>query len=443
ARVLSALDPHARWDPRRAADLDSTRCAAVPRAVRRRRAAGAEHALRRAAQARGTGAGVRDRARVRGSRPRGAGPGRQHLLRRRAAPAAAAGRPAHPGRDGVRLLRCRSRALRRRHVRLDRSRRADRGEAARAPVALRRHGPVLLRQHGARNRARPHTVGAGRARDHRREQRVSQGRHAARRHAGSGHRLARHGDARIAAAGVDLCGGGGAAAGPEDRRGGRSGVSHGIHRRGRGGAAGGALAGQPVRRLSAGDDPRRELPARGTARVKVLPTASPGVVIVEPRVFEDGRGLFFESYHAARYAEAGLPERFVQDNHSRSAPGTLRGLHYQLSQPQGKLVRVVAGSVFDVAVDIRRGSPTFARWVGVELSAANKRQLFIPPGFAHGFCVPSEASEIAYKCTEYYVSDDERGVAWNDPTIAIAWPLASPPLLSDKDKAFPRLDYAD
>ena len=129
--------------------------------------------------------------------------------------------------------------------------------------------------------------------------------------------------------------------------------------------------------------------------MKVLPTALPGVVIVEPRVFEDQRGFLFESYHAARYAAAGLPERFVQDNHSRSLPGTLRGLHYQLRQPQGKLIRVVAGSVFDVAVDIRRGSPTFGRWVGVELSAANKRQLYIPPGFAHGYCVPTAATEVA------------------------------------------------
>lgn len=178
--------------------------------------------------------------------------------------------------------------------------------------------------------------------------------------------------------------------------------------------------------------------------MKVLATALPGVVIIEPRVIEDGRGFFFESYHAARYAEAGLPERFVQDNHSRSTAGTVRGLHYQLRQPQGKLVRVVGGgSVFDVAVDIRRGSPTFGRWVGVELSAANKRQLYIPPGFAHGFCVPTEPSELVYKVTGYWVPDDERGIAWNDPTIAIAWPLASPPLLSDKDKAFPRLDYAD
>jgi dTDP-4-dehydrorhamnose 3,5-epimerase len=173
--------------------------------------------------------------------------------------------------------------------------------------------------------------------------------------------------------------------------------------------------------------------------VNVLPTALPGVLIIEPRVFEDRRGFFFESYHAARYAAAGLPERFVQDNHSRSAPGTVRGLHYQLVRPQGKLIRVLSGSVFDVAVDIRRGSPSFGRWVGVELSAANKRQLYVPPGFAHGFCVPKDESEIEYKCSDYYVPQDERGIAWNDPTVAIEWPVTLPPLLSDKDKAFARL----
>ena len=179
--------------------------------------------------------------------------------------------------------------------------------------------------------------------------------------------------------------------------------------------------------------------------MNVVPTALPGVVIVEPQVFEDKRGLVFESYQAARYAAAGLPERFVQDNHSRSLRGTLRGLHYQLRQPQGKLVRVVVGSVYDVAVDIRRGSPTFGRWVGVELSAANRRQLYIPPGFAHGYCVPSEASEVEYKCTAYYAPEDERGLLWNDPTIAIVWPMTSAPLVSDKDKTFPRLtdDRAD
>ena len=168
--------------------------------------------------------------------------------------------------------------------------------------------------------------------------------------------------------------------------------------------------------------------------MNVVPTALPGVLVIEPRLFEDRRGFFFESYHAGRYAVAGLPERFVQDNHSRSVPGTLRGLHYQLLRPQGKLVRVVRGSVFDVAVDVRRGSPTFSRWVGVELSAANKRQLYIPPGFAHGYCVPTEESELEYKCSDYFVPQDDRGVAWNDPTIAIEWPVKSP-LVSEKDKA--------
>jgi dTDP-4-dehydrorhamnose 3,5-epimerase len=167
--------------------------------------------------------------------------------------------------------------------------------------------------------------------------------------------------------------------------------------------------------------------------VNVVPTALAGVLIIEPRVFEDRRGFFFESYHADRYSVAGLPH-FVQDNHSRSAPGTLRGLHYQLHRSQGKLVRVVRGSVFDVAVDIRRGSPSFGRWVGVELSAANKRQLYIPPGFAHGYCVPSEESELEYKCSDYFVPEDDRGVVWNDPTIAIDWPVTSP-LLSEKDRA--------
>jgi len=172
--------------------------------------------------------------------------------------------------------------------------------------------------------------------------------------------------------------------------------------------------------------------------VNVVPTALAGVLIIEPRVFEDRRGFLFESYHADRYSVAGLPH-FVQDNHSRSAAGTLRGLHYQLHRSQGKLVRVVRGSVFDVAVDIRRGSPSFGRWVGVKLSALNKRQLYVPPGFAHGYCVPDEESEIEYKCSDYYVPQDERGIAWNDPTIAIEWPVKSPPLLSDKDKALPLL----
>ncbi len=169
--------------------------------------------------------------------------------------------------------------------------------------------------------------------------------------------------------------------------------------------------------------------------MKTIPTDLPGVLIIEPRVFSDARGFFFESYHAERYAQVGLPPAFVQDNHSSSVKGTIRGLHYQLRRPQGKLLRVLRGTVFDVAADIRRGSPTFGRWTGVELSAENKRQLFIPAGFAHGFCVTSDGAEVEYKCTDVYVSDDQRGVLWNDPTIGIRWPVATP-LLSDQDKAF-------
>jgi len=172
--------------------------------------------------------------------------------------------------------------------------------------------------------------------------------------------------------------------------------------------------------------------------MRVVATALEGVRIIEPHVFPDARGFFLESYHAERYAQAGLPERFVQDNHSRSARGTIRGFHYQLRRPQGKLVRVVHGVVFDVAVDIRRGSPTFGKWVGVELSADNKRQLFIPGGFAHGFCVLADSSEVEYKCTDYYVPDDQHGVRWDDPTIGIPWPTADP-VLSDADRAYPLL----
>jgi dTDP-4-dehydrorhamnose 3,5-epimerase len=178
--------------------------------------------------------------------------------------------------------------------------------------------------------------------------------------------------------------------------------------------------------------------------VKVVATDLPGVVIIEPRVFPDNRGFFLESYHAERYAQAGLPARFVQDNHSASKPGTIRGLHYQLRRPQAKLIRVVRGSVMDVAVDIRRGSPTFGHWVGVTLSALNKRQLFIPADFAHGFCVPDVESEIEYKCTDYYVLDDQHGILWNDPSLAIEWPIAEPHL-SDQDRSYGplSLDRAD
>jgi dTDP-4-dehydrorhamnose 3,5-epimerase len=173
--------------------------------------------------------------------------------------------------------------------------------------------------------------------------------------------------------------------------------------------------------------------------MKVLLTELEGVLIIEPDVFSDERGFFLESFNAARYIQAGLPaDAFVQDNHSCSVPGTIRGMHYQLRHPQAKLIRVIRGAVIDVAVDIRRGAPTFGKWVGVELSAENKRQLFIPTGFAHGFCVPDEISEVEYKCTAYYAPDDQHGVTWNDPLLEISWPVRDP-ILSKKDAGYPPL----
>ena len=172
--------------------------------------------------------------------------------------------------------------------------------------------------------------------------------------------------------------------------------------------------------------------------MKFLSTAIPEVIVVEPDVYRDDRGFFLETYHQERYRDGGLPGDFVQDNHSYSVQGTLRGLHAQLRNPQGKLVRAVLGEIFDVAVDIRPGSPTFGRWVGETLSGDNFRQLWIPPGFAHGFCVLSETAHVQYKCTTIYDREDEIGLVWDDPEIGIAWPLESP-LLSPKDKAAPRL----
>ena len=169
--------------------------------------------------------------------------------------------------------------------------------------------------------------------------------------------------------------------------------------------------------------------------MNVLPTAIPEVLIIEPKVFGDARGFFYESFNQKAFnAATGTNHHFVQDNHSKSSRGVLRGLHYQIQQAQGKLVRVVQGAVFDVAVDIRQSSPTFGNWVGVELSADNHRQLWVPPGFAHGFLVLSESAEFLYKTTDYYAPQHERCIAWNDPQLAIAWPdIGMAPLLSAKD----------
>ncbi|MBM3363649.1 MAG: dTDP-4-dehydrorhamnose 3,5-epimerase [Betaproteobacteria bacterium] len=169
--------------------------------------------------------------------------------------------------------------------------------------------------------------------------------------------------------------------------------------------------------------------------MKVTPTAIPEVLLIEPRVLADARGFFFESFNQRAFAQAtGLQLDFVQDNHSRSAQGVLRGLHYQIEQPQGKWVRVVRGRVFDVAVDLRRSSPTFARWQGVELSEDNHRQLWIPPGFAYGFLVLSERADVLYKVTAHHEPGDEHRLAWNDKQIGIEWPLQAPPLLREKDR---------
>lgn len=180
--------------------------------------------------------------------------------------------------------------------------------------------------------------------------------------------------------------------------------------------------------------------------MNVISTSISEVLVIEPKVFGDSRGFFFESFNHQNFSQAtGLDVKFVQDNHSRSVKGVLRGLHYQIRQPQGKLVRVVRGQVFDVAVDIRRSSPTFGQWVGVELTEDNYRQLWVPPGFAHGFYVLSDTADFLYKTTDYYFPDLERSLLWNDPAIAVSWPIEADvsPIISAKDKIAPKLTNAE
>ena len=178
--------------------------------------------------------------------------------------------------------------------------------------------------------------------------------------------------------------------------------------------------------------------------MKVIPTAIPEVLLLDPQVFGDDRGFFFESYNARRFAQlTGINANFVQDNHSKSAKNVLRGLHYQIRQPQGKLVRVVAGAIFDVVVDLRKASPFFGRWVAAELSAENRRQMWVPPGFAHGIVVTSDSAECLYKTTDYWAPEHERALLWNDPALAIDWPLTGPPMLSGKDSQGILLEHAE
>jgi dTDP-4-dehydrorhamnose 3,5-epimerase len=179
--------------------------------------------------------------------------------------------------------------------------------------------------------------------------------------------------------------------------------------------------------------------------MKLIPTAIPEVLILEPQVYGDARGFFLETWNTKTFAELGLDLNFVQDNHSRSRQGILRGMHYQIKHPQGKLVRVTSGKVFDVAVDLRQSSPTFGQWAGAELSADNHRMLWVPPGFAHGFYVMSESADFLYKCTDFYAPEYDRSLRWDDPTVGIQWPLVNsePPLISAKDEAGKSWQEAD
>ena len=178
--------------------------------------------------------------------------------------------------------------------------------------------------------------------------------------------------------------------------------------------------------------------------MKFIPTPLPDVLLLEPKIFQDERGFFLESYQKKNFSEAGIPFDFVQDNHSKSCQGVLRGLHYQIKQPQGKLVRVIAGEIFDVAVDIRKHSPTFGKWFGTYLSADDKQMLWVPIGFAHGFYVTGPDAEVLYKSTDYYAPEWERTIAWNDPAINISWPTkGEPPILSPKDEAGRSLSAAE
>ena len=175
-----------------------------------------------------------------------------------------------------------------------------------------------------------------------------------------------------------------------------------------------------------------------TMTLKFSGQSLPGVLLIEPMVFEDARGFFMETYHMGKYGKAGLDRPFVQDNLSHSRQFTLRGLHYQLNHPQGKLIYVVSGEILDVAVDIRQGSPTFGQWTGIRLSSENRRQLYVPEGFAHGFCVLSETADVMYKCTDLYAPGDEHGILWSEPSLAIEWSVENP-ILSEKDAGNPPL----
>src|SRR5919199_3359398 len=430
-------------------DLDARGLAQVRAAARRWLAVGAEPGVRRTAEARGAGPGLHHRAGLRRERVGRARTRGQHLLRSGFRPDLARGREPGERGDGLRLPRQGPGALRRRRVRARRQGRRPRREAEEPQVPLRGYGTLLLRQPGRGHSQQPRALGAGRARDNRRQRRVPQAGPAQGGDPRPRDGLAGHGDPRGPPAGYRLRQDDRGQAGPQDLLPRRDRLPHGVHRRRAGDPSGPAPQEEQLRPVPARDDRgrgtapqrallRRRAPAAREERsspLNVTETRLPGVVVVEPRVFGDERGFFMETWNAARYEEAGLPTRFVQDNLSFSTGGVLRGLHFQNPDQQGKLVQVLDGEVFDVAVDIRAGSPTFGEWEGVILSSENKRQFYVPEGFAHGFLVTGAHALFSYKCTARYNPSAEGFVLWSDPEIGIEWPLEGTPTLSEKDRA--------
>src|SRR3569832_564580 len=434
--VLPAVDVDAGRHPRHPGDHHAARRAAVPAIAPGRPAVGREPALRGATGAARPRRGLHHRPPLHCQSHELPRARRYHFLRARYDGAAILGRAASGGRDGVRLLGKGPAALWRGRVRCHGACDGHRGKAAAAALQLRSDRHLFLRPASGRHRRRAAPVAARRARDHRYQQSQTTTKPIDAKKTQTQHCLARYRHARIAHAGGQFHRNHRGAPGAQGRvsRGDR--LQQRLDRRGAIGTTREPIQQERLRRVFKKSAGTRD------AEMKVIETKLPGVLIVEPKVFGDARGYFLESYQAARYAEAGMAGPFVQDNLSFSRRGILRGLLLQNPRPQGKLVQVLQGEVFDVAVDVRVGSPTFGQWEGVVLSQENARQLYVPPGFAHGFLVTSETALFAYKCTDYYTPQSELSILWNDPDIGIEWTRIEPQL-SAKDAAGLRLADID
>src|SRR5690606_10769968 len=405
--LLPAQRADAGGHPRSADHQYPARAGAVPEPAGRRLAVGHGHPLRGPAKPRWLGPGLPDRPRLRRRPAQLPGAGRQHLPRPWPGRPAGPRQRAHRGRDRVRLLGQRSGALRRGRVRCQRQGGGDRGEAGAAALQLRGDRPVLLRRQGPGLRRRAQAFQAWRAGDHRPQQALPGRRCAVPGATGPRLRLARHRHPPVAARGFQLHPDHPGPPGPAGVLPGGNRVRQWLDRRRPAGEAGRATVQERLRPVPAWPGQ-----ARGGAREGVR-TSRPGGVVSGPAVFGYERGVCFETWNAERFGQQGLPTRFVQSNVSTSTRGVLRGLHYQWPRPQGKLVSVLEDEVYDVAVDIRRGSPTFGRWEAVVLSAENRRQFWIPEGFAHGFAVLSGHAVFNYMCTDVYVKENDAAVRWN------------------------------